>query len=298
MRQRYELVKCLAEDFSVETLCSVLGLSRTAYYRYLRGASYQLNAKKENNQQLVEQVFAKHKRRYGSRRIMAELKDNGYLIGRYQVRAIMRRVGLQAIQPKSFVPRTTDSRHGKGYWPNLLLGQTLPTAPNLVWVSDITYLPLVNGEWAYLATWMDLFSRKIVGWRVGQSMEDELVITPLRSALQMRQPLAGLIIHSDRGGQYVSTELKELISLWHIRPSMSRADDPYDNAFAESLWSRLKAELLEGGAFLSVHDAHTEIFDYMEIYYNRIRKHSSLRYKSPEQFENEHYKNLTNSLCR
>ena len=266
MRQRYELVKCLAEDFSVETLCLVLGLSRTAYYRYLRGASYQLNAEKENNQQLVEQVFAKHKRRYGSRRIMAELKDNGYLIGRYQVRAIMRRVGLQAIQPKSFVPRTTDSRHGKGYWPNLLLGQTLPTAPNLVWVSDITYLPLVNGEWAYLATWMDLFSRKIVGWRVGQSMEDELVITPLRSALQMRQPLAGLIIHSDRGGQYVSTELKELISLWHIRPSMSRADDPYDNAFAESLWSRLKAELLEGGAFLSVHDAHTEIFDYMEIY--------------------------------
>lgn len=99
LRQRYELVKCLAEDFSVETLCLVLGLSRTAYYRYLRGASYQLNAEKENNQQLVEQVFAKHKRRYGSRRIIAELKDKGYLIGRYQVRAIMKRVGLQAIQP-------------------------------------------------------------------------------------------------------------------------------------------------------------------------------------------------------
>lgn len=155
LRQRYELVKCLAADFSVETLCLVLGLSRTAYYRYLRGDSYRLNSEKENNQQLVEQVFAKHKRRYGSRRIIAELKDKGYLIGRYQVRAIMKRIGLQAIQPKSFVPRTTDSKHGKGYWPNLLLGQTLPTAPNLVWVSDITYLPLVNGEWAYLATWMD-----------------------------------------------------------------------------------------------------------------------------------------------
>lgn len=298
MKQRYDLVKFLAQDFRIETLCSVLGLSRTAYYRYLRGGSYQLTAEKKNNQQMVEQVFAKHKRRYGSRRIIAELKEQGFIIGRYQMRALMKRSGLKAIQPKSFVPRTTDSRHGKGYWPNLLLDQTLPIAPNLVWVSDITYLPLVNGEWAYLAIWMDLFSRKIVGWHVGQTMEDELVIIPLRRALQMRQPLAGLIIHSDRGGQYVSTELKELINLWHIRPSMSRADDPYDNAFAESLWSRLKAELLEGGAFLSVHDAHIEIFDYIEIYYNRIRKHSSLGYKSPEQFENEHYKNLTNSLCR
>lgn len=264
-------------------------VSRTAYYRYLRGISYQLTAEKENNQQLVEQVFAKHKRRYGSRRIVAELKDKGHFIGRHQVRTSMRRLGLQAIQPKSFVPRTTDSMHGKGYWPNLLLDQSLPQAPNLVWVSDITYLPLVNGKWAYLATWMDLFSRKIVGWHVGQTMEDELVIIPLRSALLVRQPLAGLIIHSDRGGQYISTELKELINLWHIRPSMSRAGDPYDNAFAESLWSRLKAELLEGGAFLSIDDAYTEIFDYIEMYYNRMRKHSSLGYLSPEQFENQYY---------
>ncbi len=111
-------------------------------------------------------------------------------------------------------------------------------------------------------------------------MEDELVVLPLRRALQLRQPALGLITHSDRGGQYVSAELKEVVRLWHIRPSMSRADDPYDNrtggpAFAESLWSRLKAELLEGGAFLSVEDAHTEIFDYIEGYYNRVRKHRS-----------------------
>ena len=132
MKQRYDLVKCLAQDFRIETLCSVLGLSRTAYYRYLRGGSYQLTAEKKNNQQMVEQVFAKHKRRYGSRRIIAELKEQGFIIGRYQMRALMKRSGLKAIQPKSFVPRTTDSRHGKGYWPNLLLDQTLPIAPNLV----------------------------------------------------------------------------------------------------------------------------------------------------------------------
>lgn len=282
----------------MESLCSVLAVSRTAYYRYLRGDSYQLAPEKTEYQQLVEQTFAKHKRRYGSRRIKAELQEKGHSVGRHQVRTLMKKVGLQAIQPKSFVPRTTDSAHGRGYWPNLLLDQPLPTAPNLVWVSDITYLPLATGDWAYLATWMDLFSRRIVGWQVGETMEDELVVVPLRRALQLRQPAEGLIIHSDRGGQYVSTELKELARLWHIRPSMSRADDPYDNAFAESLWSRLKAELLEGGVFLSVEDARTEIFDYIEIYYNRERKHSSLGYKSPEQFEQEYFINLTNSVCR
>ena len=276
----------------------MLAVSRTAYYRYLRGDSYQLTCQKTEYRQLVAQIFQEHKRRYGSRRITAELHEQGHSIGRHRVRTLMKAASLQAIQPKSFVPRTTDSTHRRGYWPNLLLGQSPPNAPNLVWVSDITYLPLINGTWAYLATWMDLYSRRIVGWQVGETMGDELVIMPLRRALKLRQPTVGLIIHSDRGGQYVSTELKELIRLWHIRPSMSRADDPYDNAFAESLWSRLKAELLEGGVFLSTEDAHTEIFDYIEAYYNRVRKHSSLGYKSPEQFEQEYFTNLTNPVCR
>lgn len=276
----------------------VLKVSRTAYYRYLRGDSYQLMFQKAEYQQLVAQVFREHKRRYGSRRITAELHEKGHLISRHRVRMLMKAADLQAIQPKSFVPRTTDSTHRRGYWPNLLLDQPLPQAPNLVWVSDITYLPLANGEWGYLATWMDLFSRKVVGWQVGETMEDELVVRPLRRALHLRQPAVGLITHSDRGGQYVSTGLKELMRLWHIRPSMSRADDPYDNAFAESLWSRLKAELLEDGVFMSIDDAHTEIFEYIEIYYNRVRKHSSLGYQSPEHFENQYYTNLTNSVCR
>jgi len=229
---------------------------------------------------------------------MAELKEQGHELGRHQVRTLMKMAGLQPIQPKSFVPRTTDSTHQKGYWPNLLLDQPLPQGPNLIWVSDITYLPLTNGEWAYLGSWMDLFSRRIVGWRVDDNMKDDLVIIPLRNALQSRQPSPGLITHSDRGGQYVSNELHELISLWQIRPSMSRADDPYDNAFAESFWSRLKAELLEGGTFLNVDDARTEIFEYIEMYYNRVRRHSSLGYQSPEQFEQEYYTKLASSVCR
>lgn len=170
------MVKSLADDFKVEILCLVLEVTgppggRTAYYRYLRGDSYQRTPQQAEHQNLVEQVFDKHKRRYGSRRITAELQEKGHLLGRHQVRMLMKAGGLQAIQPKSFVPRTTDSKHGRGYWPNLLLGQPLPKAPNLVWVSDITYLPLINGDWAYLATWMDLFSRKVVGWQVGETME-------------------------------------------------------------------------------------------------------------------------------
>ena len=241
MRWHYDLVRRLADEFAVETLCSVLEVSRTAYYRYVRGYSYQPTQEQANKQQLIEQVFVQPKRRYGSRKITAELKEQGCVIGRHQVRRFMKQIGLQAIQPKSFVPRTTDSTHGKGYWPKLLLNQPLPQEPNLVWVSAITYLPLINGEWAYLATWMDLYSRKVVGWKWAKQWNraagaDELVVVPLRRALQMRQPAPGLVTHSDRGGQYVSADLKELVRLWHIRPSMSRADDPYDNAFAESLW--------------------------------------------------------------
>ena len=178
---------------------------------------------KQRQQQLVEQVFHEHKRRYGSRRIVAELQQQGYQIGRHQVRTLMKLADLQPIQPKSFVPRTTDSTHGKGYWPNLLLDQPLPLAPNLVWISDITYLPLVNGEWAYLGGWLDLFSRRVVGWRVDDNMEESLVRLPLQAALSSRQPLPGLILHSDRGGQYVSTEIRKVIELWRVRPSMSRA---------------------------------------------------------------------------
>ena len=279
----------MSGEFAVITLCSVLEASRTAYHRYKRGGSYQPTARREEKRLLVERVFGVHKRRYGSRRIVAELQQSGHKIGRRQVCSIMKDCGLRPIQPKSFVPRTTDSTHGKGYWPNLLLGQQPPTAPDQVWVGDITYLPLVGGGWAYLASWMDLFTRRIVGWRVDDNMEDALVIDPLRRALRTRQPSEGLIVHSDRGGQYVSNDLRELIRLWKIRPSMSRADDPYDNAFAESFWSRLKAEMLEDGAFLSVQDAEAEIFDYIEIYYNRVRRHSSLGYESPEHFENQYY---------
>jgi transposase InsO family protein len=282
------------QDYSVGQLCQVLGVSRSAYYAYKAGDTYQLSPQKQLLAEQVKDTFKTHKRRYGSRRLLIELQEQGVAIGRYQIRSIMQQQELIAIQPKSFVPRTTDSRHGKRLCQNLLLNEPRPVAPNRIWVSDITYLPLVGGEWAYLGTWMDLYSRVIVGWQVETHMEDSLIIRPLKKALHWRRPAAGLIVHSDRGGQYVSDELKGVIAKHHARQSMSRADDPYDNAFAESFFSRFKAELLEGGAFLSLEDARTEIFDFIEMYYNRIRRHSALGYKSPLNFEALYYQN--NSL--
>jgi putative transposase len=160
---RYAFIRLAGAEFPVAALCGLMQVSRTAYYRYLRGASHRPAADQQEQLAAVEEVFWRHKRRYGQRRILADLRESGHSIGRHRVRRLMRQQGLVAIQPKGFVPRTTDSRHGKRICANLLLGQPLPTRPNLVWVSDITYLPLAGGRWAYLGSWMDLFSRRVVG---------------------------------------------------------------------------------------------------------------------------------------
>lgn len=198
----------------------------------------------------------------------------------------MREQGLKAIQPRSFVPRTTDSRHTLGYAENLLLGMKLPPEePNEVVVGDITYLPLQDRSFCYLATWTDLFSRLVIGWEVMDTMQEGLIIMAFEKALRRRGHLRQAIVHSDRGGQYASRQFRSLLRASGCRQSMSRADESYDNAYAESLFSRYKAELLEGGAFADLEEARMETFNYIEGYYNRIRRHSSLGYLSPEEYE-------------
>lgn len=267
-------------------------VSRSAYYEYLEPKE-QKREQQHLEQQVVE-VFCEHKRRYGVRRISAELKQRGARVGRYRCRRIMQRRGLKAIQPRCFVPRTTQSRHPYAISPNLLLDREPPTRPAEVWVGDITYIPLAEGRWAYLAVWMDRYSRKVVGWQLEAHMREELVIKALLRALNSccLHP-EGLIVHSDRGGQYAGGEFRRLLHKRKILQSMSRADDPYDNAFAESYFSRLKAELLQGGAFDSLEDARTEIFEYIEMYYNTRRRHSGLDYQSPMEYENQYFYSLT-----
>ena len=214
-------------------------------------------------------------------------------MSRYKAGKVLHKYGLKAVQPRSFVPKTTDSRHSYTISPNLLLDKEFPKAVNKVWVGDITYIPLAGGQWAYLAVWMDLFSRNVIGWHIDDNMEEGLILAALKKALVKRKIEDGLIIHSDRGGQYAGKVFRKLIAGKKMQQSMSRADNPYDNAFMESAFSRFKAELLQDGVFENLEDARTEIFEYIEMYYNTKRLHSSLKYQSPVDYEKQYHYYLT-----
>jgi transposase InsO family protein len=191
--------------------------------------------------------------------------------------------GLRAIQPRSFVPKTTVSDNRRAS-PNLLKDAS-PVSPREVLVGDITYLPLLGGKWCYLASWQDKISRRVVGWKVSDRMTDDLVIDALNKAIIRGQVRKDAIIHSDRGSQYSSNDFRKLLKRHGLRQSMSGKGNCYDNAQAESFWARLKAELLEDGAFRYVDEARSEVFSYIEGYYNRIRRHSAIGYLSPIDFE-------------
>lgn len=195
----------------------------------------------------------------------------------------MKTLGLRAIQPKSFVPKTTDSRHRLGYSPNLLLEVDDPANMNQIWVGDITYVGLEGGSFCYLATLMDLFSRRIVGWCLRENMTEALVLSALRSAIKERQPSKRLIHHTDRGGQYAGNEYRAVLKRAVIRQSMSRADNCYDNSFMESFFGTIKNEL-EMTEYETIRKAMREVAEYIR-YYNVERKHSALDYLSPTQFE-------------
>lgn len=245
----------------------------------------------------IQEIFWENRRRYGSRRVQKALLEEGIELGRHRIRRLMEQHNWQAIQPRSFVPRTTDSSHGLRPCPNLLLELGVPVRPDQAWVGDITYLPLTGGDWVYLASWLDLFSRRIVGWCVDLTMEESLIIRAFDQATALRRPKSGLIVHSDQGGQYFGKVFQKRLDKWACRQSMAEKDNPYQNAHAESFWSRLKAELLEDGCFDNLQDAHDELFNYIEGYYNIRRLHSALGYQSPINFEKQYYQaNFTQTL--
>jgi putative transposase len=264
-----------------------LKVNRGSYYAWNAGQTYQIKASEKVMESQVISVFRENKRRYGVRRVVKELGHRGHLLSNYKVRQHLMRNGLRAIQPRSYVPKTTDSRHAYRISPNLLKDRKGPDGPNQVWVGDITYIPMTDGRFQYLSVWMDLYSRRIVGWDLQDHMRESLVIASLRKALGMRKVASGLIAHSDRGGQYAGTYFRRILAKYEILQSMSDADNPYDNAHMESFFSRFKAEMLEGGAFQTAEDARSEIFEYIEMYYNTKRLHSSIGYLSPNDFENK-----------
>ncbi len=258
-------------------------MSVSAFYAYRRGASYQKTARQKDLDERVRTCFYFHRRRYGTRRIAADLAT-----GRAAVRAAMRRENLKAIGPKRFVPRTTDSDHDSRISPNLLKdAANEPSIAGEVIVGDITYIRLRDGSFCYLAIFQDKFTRRIVGWALSMRMTVQLVLDAFQMARRRAHLKRGAIIHTDRGSQYAAVEFRRMLYIYGLRQSMSAKGNCYDNAQAESFFSRFKAELIEGGIFESIEEARTEIFSYIEGYYNRIRRHSALGYKSPLEFEKE-----------
>ncbi len=294
----YELVVILRSFFCIDLICSVLEISKSSFYAWQRSETYVLKETKEKKAAEVKEVFTEHRRRYGARRIVADLQEKGYKIGRYQVRSLMKKQDLVSIQPKSFVPKTTNSKHNLGRSPNLLLDENgkrkKPIRPLEILVGDITYIPLQNGDFLYLATFQDMFTRVVLGWELMDTMPTQLTINALQKAIDRRKLSKHLIIHTDGGGQYNSNRFRQLLKAYDFEQSMTRKENHYDNAMGESFFSRSKAEMLEGGKFGSFEDAYTEIFEYIEVYYNKKRRHSSLNNDFPERFEKRYWENQKN----
>lgn len=272
---------------SIRRICAVLNFPRSSYYQ----AQIETLRQKEDALMAdhIERVFRLHKRRYGYRRIVQELADDGIACSDERARRLMKRRGLLAIQPKSYVPRTSDGR-ADAPSPNLVADEEHPTRPNQVLAGDITHIPTSKG-WLYLAVVIDLCTRKIVGWKLADHMRAHLVTEALANACHRQSLKPGAVFHSDRGSQYGSGTFRSFLRSKKIRQSMSARANPYDNAWTESVIGTIKAELLQGGRFTGFQDAYTELFDYIESYYNHRRKHSSLDYKAPAEFENLKYQN-------
>ncbi|MDB4733015.1 IS3 family transposase [Planctomicrobium sp.] len=282
----YKVIFRLSEEtFEVTHLCNVLEVSRSAYYRWKDGSLNLYQQQDQDLQPLIKDIFLEHRRRYGARRIAQELQAWDVSCSRRKVSQIMSQMGLFSIQPKSFKPRSTESKHRLGYNENLLLQGLEIKKVNQVWVGDITYIGL-PGQFAYLAILMDLFSRKVVGWSLDVNMEAALVIKTLQSAITQRQPKPGLIHHTDRGGQYAATEYRQILDRSGMQQSMSRAGDCYDNACMESCFGTIKTEL-EITTYQSLQEAQQEIREYIN-YYNTSRRHSSIDYQTPTRFEAIH----------
>ena len=262
-------------------------VSSSGYYAWRKRLTIRPKPRRKNLAELVKNCYFENRRRYGVRRITASLNREGVKIGKYKVRQLMKEEGLKAIGPKSFKPKTTDSKGVKAS-PNLLKEIKLEECASAkIIIGDITYIPLQDGSWCYLAIWQDKVTRRIIGWSLASEMTAELVISALEKAIRKGLVLAGAIIHSDRGSQYAANGFRELLRKNGFRQSMSGKGNCYDNAQAESFFSRFKTELIEGGAFEDIEQARSEIFSYIEGYYNRVRLHSSLGYQSPIEFELE-----------
>ena len=262
-------------------------VSPSGYYAWRKRLKRAPCARRRTLKQMVRNCYFENRKRYGARRIAKSLTKNGVKIGRRKARSLMREENLKAIRARAFKPKTTDSSGTRAAENLLVADAAQEKSAGKIIIGDITYIRLRGGKFCYLAMWQDKFTRRIIGWSLGLEMTAELVISALEKALRKGKIKAGAIIHSDRGSQYASNAFRELLKKNALRQSMSGKGNCYDNAQAESFFSRFKAELIENGVFKDIDQARLEIFSYIEGYYNLRRLHSSLDYKSPIEFEME-----------
>jgi putative transposase len=272
-----------ATGHPIRRICAVLDLPRSSFYQAATPTPTDLADAQLGNE--IEAVFTHHRARYGYRRIGAQLARQGITCAPARIRRIMASRQLKALQPKTYIPRTSDGRADLPS-PNLLEGKPLPEAPNRVWAGDITFIPTAAG-WLYLAVVIDLCTRRIVGWKLDHHLRSSLVVDALEQALGSRRITPGLIFHSDRGSQYGSKAYRRILEQNGMRQSMSARANPYHNAWTESFMGTLKNEMLHNGRFIDAADAQIEIFSYIESYYNTQRLHSSLNYQTPASYEAE-----------
>ena len=265
-------------------MCKLLEVSRSGYYAWLKREDGP--RARENRQLLAEihEIHAGSRRTYGAPRIRAELKRRGWRVGKNRVARLMAEAGLRSRVRRRFRVKTTDSNHKLPVAENLLEGRAPPTGLDQIWVADITYIPTDEG-WLYLASILDLHSRRIVGWSMKDTLRVELTMDALLMALKARSPTAGLIHHSDRGSQYAAKDYQKLVDKHGLVPSMSRKGNCYDNATKESFFHSLKTELVHHEHYRTREEAKASVFEWIEVFYNRQRLHSALGYRSPAEFE-------------
>jgi putative transposase len=281
---KFTWIKAHQSEFAVRPMCGALNVSRSGFYAWLRRPP---SRRAMRNALLVKQIDAVHRdshQIYGSPRVHRDLLDMGERVSKNTVAKLMHLNRIRSKIARRFVPRTTDANHPYPVAENRLNRDFKASAPNRKWVTDITYVETREG-WLYVAAVLDLYSRKIVGWSMAEHLRTELVAEALKMAVVRRKPDVGLLHHSDRGVQYASSSYQDLLAQNGCVCSMSRSGNCYDNAAMESFWGTLKTELVYQQKFATHAQAKVAIFEYIEVFYNRKRRHSSLDYKSPETFE-------------
>lgn len=281
----YTFIKDNEGIFPIEKMCKVLEIGLRSYYHWKQSSTSKRKLKEERFKELLAEVYFEFKQRYGSPRITAELHSRGYKISRVTVAKYMKEMGIRSKLARRF-KSTTDSKHNHQVVENVLDRAFNPDKPSVAWVSDITYIAVKEG-FLYLTTIIDLHDRKLIGWSLSKDLSTEQTTLPAwRMAIKNREVREGLIFHSDQGVQYANKAFANTLESYDVIRSMSRTGNCWDNAVAESFFKSLKAELIYGNTLITREEMEKEIFEYIELWYNKKRRHSYLNYMTIEEFNN------------